>query len=691
MRTTTSSDSAPTRSHAASPTRRRRRASALTIFALAASLLLTITASKAAPSAAQSEPVWAFEETFDGDPSSPSQALLPDEFDYVVTHRTHPKEHFTKAFAPYPADHDDSCAGPNPDVSPLPQHMVQTTQTSNGANPDPSFFVCKNHMMSSMGEVEFYSVSAFWPRQEFNFADGGVLEFDVNINEGHENRSWWELMITPRDQLKVGAGPLDSAIDETYPNDRIVLDFRRNVRTIKVGTGALAPDGWLVNERQFAQYDWAYWSSLHPDDPATADRRIRRTMRIRMDGDRVIWGIETEDGSFDEMEVTVPGGLPFDQGLVVFKTHAYTPHKNNNYDTYTFHWDNIRFDGPVVGRYDAAYADDAVYLQRNGDRQIGESETVTISLDAVGPNPALFGQLHQPMRGQVLLSVNGRPNIEVAPYEYDRDDCLSTDWKSFRLDLDPSWLQPGDNTFTWTIGPRPACAQGQFVWDGFSVKALQLQTDAGSTPAPDPTPDPTPQPTPSPEPEPTPEPTPTPPDPTPEPTPTPTPDPDPTVVELPTVADGAALIDPPTTLAEGGPLDSADTTWIWLEQGPLVLEKDLTVNRHAPGQFNGNTQATSTIAAGTTVCSFRVHADALADRGRLTGSATFAEATVLGIIHRTRQLRASTFLAAPATRERVGGAERGDRLSFTNDGAATIAWDFSFGRHLDQLRIITSC
>jgi hypothetical protein len=37
---------------------------------------------------------WAFEETFDMDPSAPSQSLLPDNFDYVVTHPTPPAAQF---------------------------------------------------------------------------------------------------------------------------------------------------------------------------------------------------------------------------------------------------------------------------------------------------------------------------------------------------------------------------------------------------------------------------------------------------------------------------------------------------------------------------------------------------------------------------------------------------------------------
>ncbi|MEM7337831.1 MAG: hypothetical protein AAF467_04225 [Actinomycetota bacterium] len=418
---------------------------------------------------------WAFEETFDGDPASPSQDLLPRTFDYVATHRTHAKEHFTKTFDPYPADHADNCAGPNPEVSPLPQHLVATDNLGNGENPDESFFICKNHMMSSMGEVGPYSISTFWPRQEFDFSDGGTLEWEVNVNLGHENRSWWEVMIAPRDQLKVAAGPVDSAIDETYPNDRIVLDFRRLVRRIKVGTDDLAPNGWLVNERQRSTYDWAYWNALHPEDPAVTDRRVRRTMRVTLDDDQIHWGIETADGTFDTYSVDVPGGLPFDKGLVMFKTHAYTPSKNDNTDTFTFHWDNIRFDGPMLQPYDAYYADDVVYLQRNGDRPIGDSQTVTVDLPEVGSDPVLFGQVHQPLRGQVLLSINGGPDTEVGPYEYDRNDCQSNDWKSFRVELDPAQLRTGANTLTWTVGPRPSCMEGPYVWDGFSIKALQVQ------------------------------------------------------------------------------------------------------------------------------------------------------------------------------------------------------------------------
>lgn len=427
--------------------------------------------------------IWALEETFDGNPDAPSQSLLPASFDYVATHRTHPQEHFTKVFDPFLADHALDCTGPNPDISPLPQHLIDTSQSSDGSQPDKSFFICRNHMMSAMGQVGPYSSTAFWPRQAFDFSNGGILEFDVNINLGHGQRNWWEILITPREQLRVGSAGPSSAIDERYPRDRIVLDFNELIRHIRVGRDELDPNGWDVDERQFGQFDFLRWNNLHPDDPALTDRRIRRKMRISLNDDQIIWAIEMEDGNFDEFAVDLPNGLPFTQGLVLFKTHAYTPVQSaGNVDTYTFHWDNIRFDGPVTGRYQTYVADDVVYLQRNGNRPIGDTVTVNVELPAVGENPVLFGQLHQPLNGQVMLSVNGSPDVEVNPYDYPEQNCVSgqwRDWMSFRLPLNPELLVAGNNTLTWRVGDRPACAQGRGDWwDGFSAKFIQIQMDA---------------------------------------------------------------------------------------------------------------------------------------------------------------------------------------------------------------------
>lgn len=446
---------------------------------------------------------WAFEETFDGDPSAPSQDLLPQTFDYVVTHRTHPTEHFQE-FESYPADHGMDCAGPDPSISPLPQHSVVSSHYSTGTNPDASFFICKNHLMSSMGEISGYSVTTFWPKQEFDFSAGGVLEFEVNINDAHP-RTWWEVLIAPRDEIKVGAAHEWLPIDETYPKDRIVFDFQGSKRHVQVGANEKDPAGKMAEKDEVVK-----WAGRYPDDPANTDRRIRRTVRITFEQNRLIWAIEKADETFDEYVVDVPQGLPFTRGLVLFKTHAYTPEKENNYDNYTFHWDNIRFTGPVVGLYENFETEEVVYMQGNGSKAIGLSETVSIDVPHVGAVPRLFGQVHNPMRGQVLLSINGGPNFEVHPYDYDENDCYSDGWKSFLLPLDASSLKPGTNTFTWTIGPRPGCAP-DWLWDGYSIKGLEIQYNLSEPSNPTPTAvpaTPTPSKTPSPDKTPVPSPTP---------------------------------------------------------------------------------------------------------------------------------------------------------------------------------------
>jgi hypothetical protein len=319
-----------------------------------------------------------------------------------------------------------------------------------------------------MGDVEGYSVTAFWPKQEFDFTSGGVLEFDVNLNDDHP-RSWWEVVIMPRDQLRVGAAHEWLPIDETYPEDRIVFDFSNNKRSIQVGTGAIDPDGIIVDAA-----DWSDWASQQPDDPANLDRRIRRTNRITVSNQKIAWSIEKADGTFNEHSVEVPGGLPFTRGLVLFKTHAYTPNKDGNRDNYTFHWDNIRFSGPLVGLYEDYEADALVYLQANGSRPIGEKAAVTIDLPEIETTPVLFGQVNNAMQGQVLLSINNGPQIVVNPLT--ANTCYASGWESFRVPLEQEWVHEGKNTFTWEIGPRPSCV-AEWVWDGFSIKNLEVQLD----------------------------------------------------------------------------------------------------------------------------------------------------------------------------------------------------------------------
>ena len=427
---------------------------------------------------------WTFEETFDGDPDAPSQDLLPRTIDYAATHRVHAKELFDPIADTFPADHADNCAGPNPDAVPLPQHDVISSNNSNGSNPDPSFYICKNHMMSSAGEIAPYSLTSFWSKKVFNFADGGIIEFDVNVNDIRE-RMWWEMMIMPRDQLKINSARHFFPIDEIYPKDHIVFDYHESRRRVQVGKDSLdSYDGVGVSVDERRPLSWA---EENPDDPANGDRRIRRRMRFTITDARITWEIEKADGSFSAESWDLPEGLPFEEGLIVIKSHAYTPTKFDNLDNYTFHWDNLRFSGGFGEVYNDYEADAVVYLEANGNRPIGDSQTVTITLPDQVYSPMLFGQLHNPMTGQVLLSINGGEQMVIHPPDYVDGDlgetnCHSDDWKAFTLPLDVADLRPGEaNTFEWTVGPRPDCAAPDYPYNGFSVKDLEIQSDKPPT------------------------------------------------------------------------------------------------------------------------------------------------------------------------------------------------------------------
>lgn len=178
------------------------------------------------------------------------------------------------------------------------------------------------------------------------------------------------------------------------------------------------------------------------------------------------------------------------------------------------------------------------------------------------------------------------------------------------------------------------------------------------------------------------------------------PDPDPstglppvvdTGVEQPTVGAGTRLVGAPATVAEGGVFDSNDTTWVWSEGGPITLARGLDVNRVDEGTFNGRYDADTYLPAGTTVCSYRMLADRADDRGRLTGSMTFVESEVIGIIYRRTDLRRAAFLS-PSAQDRLAPLERADRLSLTTDGSTTtLRWDLYLVGGLDGIRVLTSC
>ena len=79
-------------------------------------------------------------------------------------------------------DHDLNCGTPD------------TQRTIQRAKPSDSFYMCRDHMMTSIGDTSGYSTGWFTPKQTFTGAT--QVSWDVNVTD-LKARQWWEVAIVP--------------------------------------------------------------------------------------------------------------------------------------------------------------------------------------------------------------------------------------------------------------------------------------------------------------------------------------------------------------------------------------------------------------------------------------------------------------------------------------------------------------
>ncbi len=206
-------------------------------------------------------------------------------------------------------DHDLDCGAPG------------TTRTIDRNNPDDSFYLCRDHLMTSVGDTSGYSVGYFSPKT--TFINETTVSWDVNVTYLLA-RQWWEVAVLPLDS------PDEVAIDwlagtagvAAYPANSVV-----------VGNG---PFGGDLHIHANGNSQWPAWQGVCGLDPEGCESKaIRRTFTI----------VDNEDGTvtvsaFDRT-YTVQGSFPDSGFKVVFKDHNYTPNKDGLPIGYTWHWDNI--------------------------------------------------------------------------------------------------------------------------------------------------------------------------------------------------------------------------------------------------------------------------------------------------------------------------------------------------------------
>lgn len=225
-------------------------------------------------------------------------------------------------------DHDLNCGDPS----------TQRRLSTGRNDPQPtrvanSIYTCRDHIMTSMGQVDGYSIVWFSPdanrdKQPDTFSGARTVSWDVNVTD-LLGRQWWEISIVP-----VGA-PYLATVDWMAQVAEIPA---YDPRTVVVGNGPL---GREVNITTNAQQRYTNWQKNicdrdYPlDREGCASKAIRRPFSITDNGNGTL--TVQYGGMFTQ---TVPGSFP-SQFQVFFKDHNYTPDKDGTPQGHTWHWDNI--------------------------------------------------------------------------------------------------------------------------------------------------------------------------------------------------------------------------------------------------------------------------------------------------------------------------------------------------------------
>jgi hypothetical protein len=252
-----------------------------------------------------------FVETFDGN-------VGLDRFDTGIYHR----DSVLIAQTTWSGDHDADCGSPD------------TQRAIDREALDESFYLCRDHLMTSIGDTSGYSTGWFSPKQ--TFAGATEVSWDVNVTDLGA-RQWWEVAIMPSSfRTDVDECPHCSVVDWLSPDPSGLPAYP--VDAVVVGNGPFGGSFSVhANGETFNPSDWQKacgdeWA-LGGDACSSKATRLPFTIRDNLDGTLTLTAFGDEfsfQGSFPDGEVNV-----------VFKDHNYTPDKDGVPVGHTWHWDNI--------------------------------------------------------------------------------------------------------------------------------------------------------------------------------------------------------------------------------------------------------------------------------------------------------------------------------------------------------------
>lgn len=254
-----------------------------------------------------------FVESFDG-------GVGFDRFDYGIYHRGDLDDGtitWPEAAMTWSGDHDLNCGTPD------------TQRTIHRDEVSESFFLCRDHLMTSIGDTDGYSTGWFSPRQ--TFTSETAVTWDVNVTD-LGSRQWWEMSIIPESfESGVPACPHCSVISWLSPSPSGLPAYPAG--SVVVGNTSR---GFNVSTDGVDRKVQEFYEICMLDPEGCASKSIRRPFSVIDNQDGTL---TVEFGGF--VTYTVPGSFPTDGFRVVFKDHNYTPDKDGLPVGYTWHWDSI--------------------------------------------------------------------------------------------------------------------------------------------------------------------------------------------------------------------------------------------------------------------------------------------------------------------------------------------------------------
>ena len=461
---------------------------------------------------------WAFEETWDsfGAPASPLPYKNVDKFDIVLTSNDTdgiidgqllgPND--SSLFPPVEAGHGHDCGAPI-NRGDLNIHKITTNFDEYGFQSETRpqlVFICNRHLMTAIKSG--YALASIMPRQYFDFTGRtGLIEIDTGVYGF--GREWFDMYVLPEEDMLLSmATSSEGGTLEQMPKNAIKISFRDAKPSMYFIENYNSND----NETRFFRSGYSFKDAF-PNDPAPNDPSIRRNFRFFISQNSWKYQVQVADSTTSVPEGTLetvdgkkywtysgnfPKPLPFTKSLIRLEHHSYNPTKDGIFgepwSQYTQHWDNFRFDGPVLPAPKAFEPTSMDFVRMWGANPGTISSPMTFNVNVPQSsinNPRIIGELTSGLNRDEVdyrnashwrqFRVNGGPWQDVTLVK-NVNSGVDRTWSTFKNNA--PGIVSGQNTIEFRYANRPAAATWQV--NGFNIKDVEIWIDPVTGPTPTP-------------------------------------------------------------------------------------------------------------------------------------------------------------------------------------------------------------